>query len=191
MTDTEDYIVFDRSGTPHIVVAVKTEIGGIAAGTERRRSEMKWTEITGVDKNVDFKVKGLTETYRIVEQPTGFQRIALVLNGEELSGVTSWFYDEIIYAAPAGIIPLPPPLTDEQRVVLMSLFTMGARYMGMTPDGWKRCFVNKPKKEANTWTSGDTQVLTIASGMAKCLDSLVSWSDPEPFDIGKALGVGE
>ena len=25
MTDTEDYIVFDRTGTPHIVVAVKTE----------------------------------------------------------------------------------------------------------------------------------------------------------------------
>lgn len=28
MTDTEDYIVFDRTGTPHVVVAVKTEIGG-------------------------------------------------------------------------------------------------------------------------------------------------------------------
>ena len=25
---TEDYIVFDRTGTPHVVVAVKTEIGG-------------------------------------------------------------------------------------------------------------------------------------------------------------------
>jgi len=25
MTDTEDYIVFDRTGTPHVVVAVKTE----------------------------------------------------------------------------------------------------------------------------------------------------------------------
>lgn len=28
MTDTEDYFVFDRTGTPHVVVAVKTEIGG-------------------------------------------------------------------------------------------------------------------------------------------------------------------
>ena len=27
-TDTEDYFVFDRAGTPHVVVAVKTEIGG-------------------------------------------------------------------------------------------------------------------------------------------------------------------
>ena len=27
MPDKEDYIVFDRTGTPHVVVAVKTEIG--------------------------------------------------------------------------------------------------------------------------------------------------------------------
>lgn len=26
--DTEDYIIFDRTGTPHVVVAVETEIGG-------------------------------------------------------------------------------------------------------------------------------------------------------------------
>jgi len=155
---------------------------------------MKWTEITGVDKNVDFKVKTLNETYRIVEQPTGYQRVALVLPTGELTGVSEWAYDEIINSAPSGIIHLPPPLTDEQRVVLMSLFTMGARYMGMTPDGWKRCFVNKPQKAGNTWMLGDTgdkKLLTIASGMANCLDSLVSWSDPEPYDIAKALGVEE
>ena len=28
MPDTEDYFVIDRTGTPHVVVAVKTEIGG-------------------------------------------------------------------------------------------------------------------------------------------------------------------
>ncbi len=152
---------------------------------------MKWTEITGVDKNVDFKVKGLSETYRIIEQPTGFQRIAVVIPGGELIGASAWVYDEIMYAAPANIIHLPPPLTDEQRVVLMSLFTMGARYMGMSIDGWKRCFVNKPQKEFSRWTCGDAQCLTIAPGMSNCLDSLVSWSDPEPYDIGKALGVEE
>ena len=92
---------------------------------------------------------------------------------------------------PEPIVHLPPPLTDEQRGVLMSLFTIGARYMGMSRDGWKRCFVNKPQKEFSGWMCGDTQVLTIAHGMANCLDSLVSWSDPEPLDIGKALGVGE
>ena len=27
MPDTEDYFVFDRTGTPHVVGAVKTEIG--------------------------------------------------------------------------------------------------------------------------------------------------------------------
>ena len=76
---------------------------------------MKWTEITGVEKNVDFKVKNLGETYRIVEQPTGFQRIVLVLKNEELTGVTSFVYDEIISAAPSGIIHLPPPLPEVER----------------------------------------------------------------------------
>ena len=91
------------------------------------------------------------------------------------------------FSAPAS----GSPLTDEQRGVLMSLFTIGARYMGMSREGWKRCFVNKPQKEFSGWTCGDTQALTIAHGMANCLDSLVSWSDPEPYDIAKALGVGK
>lgn len=39
MTDTEDYIVFDRTGTPHVVVAVKTEIGGNCRRDGKRRKE--------------------------------------------------------------------------------------------------------------------------------------------------------
>lgn len=39
MTDTEDYIVFDRTGTPHVVVAVKTEIGGEYPQSENREVE--------------------------------------------------------------------------------------------------------------------------------------------------------
>ena len=35
----------------------------------------------------------------------------------------------------------------------------------------------------------DMQVLTIAPKMLNCLNSLVNKSDPEPYDIGKALGV--
>jgi len=39
MTDTEDYIVFDRTGTPHVVVAVKTEIGGNCPQSGNREVE--------------------------------------------------------------------------------------------------------------------------------------------------------
>lgn len=168
----------------------RRKFGGIAAGTERRRSEMELSKMFGVERDVDFKVKGYESLFKVILNAWGEERLVF-----KYPSVTEWelvqqgMLCSVIFAAPAGIIHLPPPLTDEQRVVLMSLFSMGARYMGMTPEGRKRCFVNKPRKDLNRWPSGDTQMLTIASGMAKCLDSLVVVSDPEPFDIGKALGV--
>ena len=159
---------------------------------------MKWTEITGAELYKPFKVDGLEGNYVIIELCDRRGRLIEVASrapsGDYKAGcsLTPNEFCAIIHAAPSGIIHLPPPLTDEQRVVLMSLFTIGARYMGMTPDGWKRCFVNKPQKAGITWMPGDTgdkKLLTIAAGMANCLDSLASWSDPEPYDIGKALGV--
>ena len=39
MTNTRDYIVFDRTGTPHVVVAVKTEIGGNCPQSGNREVE--------------------------------------------------------------------------------------------------------------------------------------------------------
>ena len=40
MTDTENYIVFDRTGTPQVVVAVKTEIGGVCPQSGNREVEL-------------------------------------------------------------------------------------------------------------------------------------------------------
>ena len=37
--DTEDYIVFDRTGTPHVVVAVEAEIGGNCQQSGNREVE--------------------------------------------------------------------------------------------------------------------------------------------------------
>ena len=167
---------------------------------------MKWTEITGAELNKPFKVDGLDGEFEIIEYYDNRSRLIEVVSrvpsGDILAGcsLTPNEFCAIIHAAPSGIIHLPPPLTDEQRAVLMSLFTMGARYMGMSREGWmgmsregwKRCFVNKPKKEANTWIFGETddmQMLSIAPKMANCLDTLINLSDPEPLDIAKALGV--
>ena len=156
---------------------------------------MLLSEMFGVERDTDFGVKGYESLFKVTLNVWGEEHLMF-----KFPCVSAWepvphgMLCSVIFAAPSGIIHLPPPLTDEQRVVLMSLFTMGARYMGMTPDGWKRCFVNKPQKEGNTWMRGDTEdkkLLTIANGMANCLDSLVSWSDPEPYDIAKALGVTE
>ena len=154
---------------------------------------MLLSEMFGVERDTEFGVEGYSVTFKIAtfleEYEYLMYRWSAKLDWREAEGT---MLCNVIAGAPGNIVRLPPPLTEEQRVVLMSLFTMGARYMGMTPDGWKRCFVNKPQKEGNTWMRGDTgdkKLLTIASGMANCLDSLVSWSDPEPYDIGKALGV--
>ena len=155
---------------------------------------MLLSEMFGVERGKWFKVLGFNcSLFRIIYDDCKREELQIKYPKKILfEPVTINMLYAVIRVAPAGIIHLPPPLTDEQRVVLMSLFTMGARYMGMTPDGWKRCFVNKPKKEANTWIFGeiaDMQMLSIAPKMANCLDTLINLSDPEPFDIGKALGV--
>ena len=157
---------------------------------------MLLSEMFGVERDKDFMIKGHSLIFRISLYTDGsdktYERLVSV---DEKGCVYTLSPGAAYYAisiAPSGIIHLPLPLTDEQRVVLMSLYTMGARYMGMTPDGWKRCFVNKPQKEANTWLCSEIknkQVLTIAPEMVNCLDSIVSLSDPEPLDIAKALGV--
>ena len=151
---------------------------------------MKWTEITGVDKNVDFKVKGLSETYRIIEQPTDFQRIAIVIRGGELIGASAWVYDEIVHVAPSGIIHLPPPLTDEQREQLKAIWTLGGRWIAKDKTGNVFAYDTKPQKimACCHWNNDeDDECFTVMRELSVC--SLVSWSDPEPMDIGKALGV--
>lgn len=151
---------------------------------------MKWTEITGVDKNVDFKVKSLSETYRIVEQLTGYQRVCLVLPTGELTGVSEWAYDEIINSAPSGIIHLPPPLTDEQREQLRALYTLGYFLLAMDKNGEVFAYSASVHKCGVVWTTGVNRHIACIDAKNP-ITSLVSWSDPEPYDIGKALGVGE
>ena len=150
---------------------------------------MLLSEMFGVERDEKFMVDGMCGEYRVGLFCEKYEKLLTIDSFGDWIPAKDGLLCVVIDRAPSGIIHLPPPLTDEQRAVLMSLFTMGARYMGMTQEGWKRCFVNKPGKNSSGWTCGDTQALTIAHGMANCLDSLVSWSDPEPFDIAKALGV--
>ena len=56
MPDTEDYIVFDRTGTPHVVVAAQTEIGGnrreLPAKRKSGGGRMKEKEPIGEETNL-------------------------------------------------------------------------------------------------------------------------------------------
>ena len=118
-----------------------------------------------------------------------------MIPGGELIGASAWVYDEIMYAAPANIIHLPPPLTDEQREQLKAIWTLGGRWLAKDADLDVYAYSIKPEKNSD-WSEWmpmkydeDELYFTVYRDLDVC--SLVSWSDPEPYDIGKALGVGE
>ena len=50
MTDTEDYFVVDRTGTPHVVVPIEVEIGGNCR-TDGRNRKAVTKEIGGKKQN--------------------------------------------------------------------------------------------------------------------------------------------
>ena len=98
----------------------------------------------------------------------------------------------VIAGSPDNIVRLPPPLTDEQREQLKAIWTLGGRWL--VKDDYKDkvvfVFADKPyKKDGGYWLS-DVSVRFLAS-QKPCVCKLVSWSDPEPYDIAKALGVGK
>ena len=95
----------------------------------------------------------------------------------------------IIDGAPANIIHLPPPLTDEQMEQLRAIWTLGGRWIGKGDLRYGvYAFTERPIKSACAWCSGGSSYNVLHSNSV-C--DLVSWSDHEPYDIAKALGVGE
>ena len=97
----------------------------------------------------------------------------------------------IIDGAPANIIHLPPPLTDEQREQLKALYTLTFRWIVKNKKGAVISYSHKPYRYDEYWATEkvDANIQSVAKELSVC--SLVSWSDPEPYDIGKALGVEE
>ena len=151
---------------------------------------MELSKMFGVERDTDFGVEGLYGKFR-VRVNAGYE-LLVVSDGKGaydtvVNGATVY---RIIEASPSGIIHLPPPLTDEQREQLKAIWTLGGRWLAK--DNYKVnaffAFVNKPHKKDGVYWSSDIggQFLVLPS---LCVCKLVSWSDPEPFDIGKAVGV--
>ena len=153
---------------------------------------MLLSEMFGVEPEVDFKVKGYESLFKVILNAWGEERLMF-----KLPCVSAWepvsngTLCSVIFAAPSGIIHLPPPLTDEQREQLKALYTLGYRWLAKDFDYQVYAHAgSKPSKSDEEWRNDCDYFIRIHNGLPESvIKSLVSWSDPEPYDIGKALGV--
>ena len=149
---------------------------------------MLLSEMFGVERDTGFGVKGYESLFKVTLNVWGEERLMF-----KFPCVSAWepvphgMLCSVIFAAPSGIIHLPPPLTDEQREQLKALWTLGGRWIAKDSDMAVTAFVDKPVKHELQWTGNEY----FAVCATLIVSSLISWSDPEPYDIGKALGVGE
>ena len=153
---------------------------------------MLLSEMFGVERDTEFGVEGYSVTFKIAtfleEYEYLMYRWSAVLDWREAEGT---LVCRVIAAAPSGIIHLPPPLTDEQREQLKAIWTLGYRWLVKSKHCQVHAFEERPNKfELNYyWLSESGSVYYCSTKPSDCLAYLVSWSDPEPFDIGKALGI--
>jgi hypothetical protein len=152
---------------------------------------MLLSEMLGVEREVDFGVKGYAVTFKIStfleEYEYLMYRWSPALDWREAEGS---LLCSIIAKAPNNIIHLPPPLTDEQREQLRALYALGGRWIARDGNGNVFAYDSKPQKVMicchwNNEKNGEC--FTVIRDLSVC--SLVSWSDLEPYDIGKALGI--
>ena len=150
------------------------------------------SEMFGVGQDTDFGVKGYSAIFKITMFLDKYEYLqykwAAGLDWKEAEGT---MLCSIIGGAPANIIHLPPPLTNAQREQLKALYTLGYRWLSKDRDGSVYASRTKPYKVdyADNWAGRFGVPYPCCSEFSACLASLVSWSNPEPYDIGKALEV--
>ena len=155
---------------------------------------MLLSEMFGVELDTEFGVEGYSVTFKIATFLEEYEYLMY-----RWSDRLDWREAEqtllcgVIAAAPSGIIHLPPPLTDEQWEQLKALYTLGYKWLAKDFDYQVYAHAgSKPSKSDEEWRNDCDCFIRIHDGLPEsAIKSLVSWSDPEPYDIGKALGVGE
>ena len=155
---------------------------------------MELSKMFGVKRDTEFGAEGYSVTFKIAtflgEYEYLMYRWSDRLDWREAEGT---MLCSVIAGAPGNIIRLPPPLTDEQREQLKAIWTLGGRWLAKDMTGDTFAFGYKPVKSYDwlSWImSNDDKgenLIPVYRDLEVC--GLVSWSDPEPYDIGKALGV--
>ena len=151
---------------------------------------MLLSEMFGVELDTEFGVEGYSVTFKVAtflgEYEYLMYRWSDRLDWREAEGT---MLCSVIAGAPGNIVRLPPPLTDEQREQLRALYTLTFRWIVKNKKGAVIAYSHKPYRYDEYWATEkvDANIQSVAKELSVC--SLVSWSDPEPYDIGKALGV--
>ena len=152
---------------------------------------MELSKTFGVERGNPFEVKGYKEKeFRINAFVSGVEYLEIRNIGGIWDLCQVGIMCNIIAAAPSGIIHLPPPLTDEQREQLKAIWTLGGRWIAKDGTGNVFAYDSKPQKIMTCchWNNDeDGECFTVMRELSVC--SIVSWSDTEPYDIAKALGV--
>ena len=155
---------------------------------------MELSKTFGVERGNPFEVKGYKgKEFRINTFVSGVEYLEIRNIGGIWDLCQVGVMCNIIAAAPSGIIHLPPPLTDEQREQLRAIWTLGGRWLAKNADLDVYAYSVKPEQSSDwaEWVpikyDEDELQFTVYRYLDVC--SLVSWSDPEPYDIGKALGA--
>ena len=153
---------------------------------------MLLSEMFGVERDTDFGVEGYASIFKITLAGNEVECLMF-----KRTGGSGWLSAQqetlcaVIAIAPTGIVHRPPPLTNEQREQLRALWTLGGRWLAKDKSGDVYAYESKPEKREiySHWNHKNEyeKCFTVICELNVC--SLVSWSDPEPFDIGKALGV--
>ena len=151
---------------------------------------MLLSEMFGVERDTNFGVKGYESLFKVTLNVWGEERLMF-----KFPCVSAWepvphgMLCSVIFAAPSGIIHLPPPLTDGAGEQLRALYTLGYRYITRTISLTIEAHVAKPRRVMNEWTQGGLHAYVpyVSGGIY----GLPIKNETEPYDIGKALGVEE
>ena len=152
---------------------------------------MLLSEMFGVERDVEFEVIGYIGRFILKERSDGTERLLWRLKDIYVNADLDILYD-IIRKAPANIIHLPPPMTDEQKEQLRALYTLGYKWLTKDRSGKAHAYAQRSpsKQHPSAWGNGGLECIRILNDLPSgVLASLVSWNDNFPFDIGKALGV--
>ena len=151
---------------------------------------MLLSEMFGVERDTPFMVDGYTAPF-MVRLVDNFERLFVLRFGEYVQAVNINFLQDLINRAPAGIIRLPPPLTDEQREQLKAIWTLGGRWLAKDCDGSVNYYLKMPCKENGYWYISDCDEkcgYDIPLSASVCGLQELNRVD-EPYDIAKALGI--